>query len=132
MTSTGTSPRRPVRTLILTSLAAASLALLATPGKAAAASPVEGTAAITVYFGDLNLHSHDGIDELYQRIAAAAERVCGGDTETRSLDTWSQVRICTRQSIVRAVAMVGIPELLALCARKNGHPIDNKVLLTKR
>jgi UrcA family protein len=133
MTSTGPSlHHRPVRPLILASLAAASLSFLATPGKAAAPSPGEEPIAITVPFGDLNLSSQDGLGQLYQRIVAAAKQACGGGTDTRPLANWSQSRMCTRASIARAVAAVGVPDLLALYARKNGHPIDSKVLLSKR
>lgn len=132
MTPTGTSPHRPVRALMLASFAAGSLSFLATPGQAAPPSPGEEPAAISVQFGDLNLRGHDGLDQLYLRIVAAAKQVCGADTDTRQLANWSEVRMCTRQSIERAVATVGMPELLALYARKNGHPIDNKIRLAKR
>lgn len=132
MTSTGTYLHRPVRPLILASLAAIPLCFLASPSQAAPPSPGEEPAAITVQFADLNLQSRDGLEQLYTRIVAAAKEVCGESTDTRPLANWSQVRMCTRQSIARAVATVGIPELIALYARKNGRPIDNKVLLTKR
>ncbi|MDE2050905.1 MAG: UrcA family protein [Gammaproteobacteria bacterium] len=132
MRPTGTSLRAPLSALILTSLAAASLPFLTSPCQAAAPTTAEEPAAITVRFGDLNLHSRAGIDVLYQRIAAAARDVCGGDTNTRSLADWSQSRLCRQQSIARAVATVGIPELLAVYTQRNGRPIDRKILLTKR
>ena len=132
MTSTGSSLRRTIRALIPASLAAASLSFFATPSQAAPPSPGEEPAAITVQFADLNLHSRDGVERLYQRIVGAARVVCGGDTDTRPIANWSQIRACTRESVARAVATVGLPELMAFYARKTGHPIDGKVLLSKR
>jgi UrcA family protein len=120
------------RTLFLTLLAAASLPFLTTPSRAAPPMSAEEPTTLTVQFGDLNLRSREGIAQLYQRLAVAAGQVCGADSDTRSLANWSQVRFCTRQSMARAVAAVGIPELFAFYAQRTGHPLDSKILLTKR
>lgn len=132
MKSTKASQHPSANRLILVSLAAAALPFLATPSRAAAPGPGEEAVAVTVQFGDLNLHSRAGIDRLYERIIAAAKTVCGGDSDTRPLENWSRFRMCTRQSSARAVAAVGIPELAALYARKTGHAIDKRTLLAKR
>lgn len=132
MKTTNASQHRRARKLILASLTAAAMPFLANPSQAAAPSRGEEAAALTVQFGDLNLHSEAGLNQLYERIIAAARTVCGGDSDTRPLDNWSRFRMCTRQSTARAVAAVGIPELVALYARRTGHLIDDGTLLTKR
>lgn len=132
MKTTNASRHPHARKLILASIAAAALPLLTTPSQAATPTQGEQAAALTVEFGDLDLHSQAGIDQLYERIIAAARTVCGGDSDMRSLDNWSRFRMCTRQSSARAVAVVGIPQLLALYARRTGRAIDDRTLLTKR
>jgi len=134
MKSTKASSQHPsARRLILASLAAVALPLLATSGRAATPSPGEEPATVTVQFADLNLKSRAGLNQLYERIITAARMVCGGDDgDMRPLENWTRFRLCTRQSTARAVAAVGIPELVALYARKAGHPIARTTLLAKR
>lgn len=74
----------------------------------------------TVTFGDLNLGHSEGVEQLYRRIAGAAQRVCGS-LDGRSVRENLQFSVCLKQSIARAVAAVDQPALTALQATKTGR-----------
>jgi UrcA family protein len=107
----------PFRSVILATLAAASFPLASVPSQAADPRPNEQSNSQTVHYGDLNIHSDQGLAQLYQRIVAAATGACG-DSDANSLEAWSQARACKSRSIARAVAAINIPGLTALYARK--------------
>lgn len=101
-----------------------SLAILAFAGLAgplsAAEAPDNAPRTLTVHYADLNLSSARGVEQLYSRIAAAARQVCV-EPDSKSLKSSIEMRICTNQSIERAVAAVHVPALTALHAAKTGH-----------
>jgi UrcA family protein len=117
------------RPFILGTLAAACLAVTST-GVQAAEKSRDAEPGKAVQYGDLNLASSQGVERLYQRIVAAAQQVC--DTrQGRSLQAQALDSICTKQSIARAVAVVGQPSLKALHAAKTGQP-DSAIKLAKQ
>jgi UrcA family protein len=119
----------------LTLLATACIVVMSSPSRAADPIPsyVPGYVpnSTAVHYGDLNLNTREGLTQLYARIVAAAGNVCGENDEL-SLATPSQMSICVRDTMARAVAAVGNPRLAALYEQKTGHRIDRKPLLAKR
>ena len=97
----------------------------------AAEAPEYRPASKIVQYGDLNLANPQAVKRLYDRIVAAANEVCGWRDE-RSLAAFEHQRICTQQSITRAVAAVGNPALAVLHATKTGQPTERVAELTKR
>jgi len=77
-----------MRTIIISALAALSLAVIATPASAE-------TTTIAVPYGDLNLSSAAGMATLEGRIAAAAEKVCG-KPEVRDIHDGVDQRRCAQ------------------------------------
>lgn len=123
MNPTNTSARIDVRSAVLATFAAACLGLISTNSRAADQTPGYEPPKTVVQYGDLNLASSKGVERLYQRIVAAAKQVCDNG-DTRSLQSKALFRICTEQSIGRAVAAVGHPALTALYAQKTGRPVN--------
>jgi UrcA family protein len=64
-------------------VAALGVGLAATAGATARSVDVNGaeTASTTVHYGDLDIHTRQGADELYSRLTMAAVRVCEDVTE---------------------------------------------------
>ncbi len=120
MKSTRIPSSHHLRRVILATLAAASLPLASVPGQAADPRPAAQSNAQTVHYGDLNLHSRQGLERLYQRIVVAATGACGG-SGTRSLEARSQARACKSHSIARAVHAISDPGLTALYTRKTAQ-----------
>lgn len=123
MNPTNTSTRIDVRSAVLAIFATACLGLISTNSRAADEMPGYEPAKKVVQYGDLNLANSQGVEQLYRRIVGAAKQVCPNG-ETRSLQAQTQFRICTQQSIARAVAAVAHPALTALYAQKTGRPVD--------
>jgi len=131
MNPTNTSARIDVRSAVFATFAAACLGLISTNSRAADEMPGYEPPKTVVQYGDLNLASSKGVERLYQRIVAAANQVC--DTgDTRSLQSKALFRICTEQSIGRAVAAVGHPALTAFYAQKTGRPVNLVAQASKR
>ena len=77
----------------------------------ASAGPIESRST-TVSFRDLDLSNPYGVTTLYQRIKAAAEKVCGYQgTDFIERSIW---RGCVRGAVDDAVAKVNNPLLTAL------------------
>lgn len=132
MNTTNASLLIDVRHALFTSVAAACLALSATITHAAGEAPAYRPASKIVQYGDLNLANPQAVKQLYNRIVAASNEVCGRQDE-RSLEAFAHHRICTQQSITRgAVAAVGNPALAALHAAKTGQPTERLAELPKR
>jgi UrcA family protein len=131
MNATRIALRCNLRALCLATLGAAWLPLFSSPSLAADPVPGEPPPSKTVNFADLNLHSHEGLSELYQRIVAAADEVCGY-RDSLPINLWSEQRACTSQSIARAVAAVGIPELTAMHLRRTGHGLIEGTVVARR
>jgi len=98
------------------SLSALGAGLLgALSGAAYAASPSTATASMRVSYGDLNLTSEQGNQELYVRIVSAARQVCGASqVDIRDLHSLGLERACERQAVATAVGRVNSPKLAAL------------------
>ena len=93
----------------LASVIGLALALGATFAGAADAPSVEGNARrVEVRYGDLELGNRLAIDQLYARIAAAAERVCG-DYDARDLRARSDWRACYEAALSDAVSRAPHP-----------------------
>ena len=60
------------------------------------------TRSVPVRFGDLDLQRTQGIETLYRRIEAAAERACG-ERESRNLQMRADWGRCYREALERAV-----------------------------
>ncbi len=84
-----------------------------------------------VQYGDLNLANPQAIQLLYQRIVAAANKVCDS-RDHRSLQAFAHDRNCKERSIASAVAAVGRPELTALYAAKTSGQSPNPAKLVQR
>jgi len=75
----------------------------------------------TVKFQDLNLNSEAGVETLYQRIKAAARRVCT-DSEGGLSSAYAAQR-CEEKAESRAVLDVNAPQLTAFYQKKTGRPV---------
>ena len=105
------------KSAIVTSVATVALSLLA-PQFAMADETVVKSA--TVKYGDLNLASTAGANALYQRIRAAAHRVCKLDYEPPYAMHDSGKRECVGRAIDQAIIKVNSPVLVAMYqAKKN-------------
>ena len=66
-----------------------------------------------VSFADLDLSQPAAAAVLLDRIMTAAHAVC--ETHVQStLDTWTEYQRCVQQAVLRAVADVNVPTLVAL------------------
>ena len=102
-----------MRTSILSALVLAALGcgLTSTAGATTArAVDVNGaeTARTTVHYGDLDLKTHQGADELYKRLSAAAMRVCEDVTEPYVRLTRAYTD-CRHDAISAAVREINTP-----------------------
>lgn len=79
-----------------------------------AAQPTEQeqTHKVVVQYGDLNVNTAKGAEQLYSRISSAAHEVCGDVIAPLRLDT-AYLR-CRQSAMQNAVAAVGRPKLTAL------------------
>jgi UrcA family protein len=78
---------------------------------------IEGS-SITVKFGDLNLQSSAGAEELFRRIQHAATKVCWDARDMRVLNDIAR-RECVERAVAKAVNDVNKPYLNALYAKKS-------------
>jgi UrcA family protein len=81
--------------------------------QATARAAEDGLPKETVRFADLDISKPEGAKVLYQRIVAAAGRVCTSDG-FQTLRTMKQDKICTDTAVDKAVKAVGSPALSAL------------------
>jgi UrcA family protein len=118
--------RGPVFALLATACLSASLSAHAGDSSSFGLDPIKKI----VTYGDLNLATPQGVQELYRRIYAASQQVCqvmdGGALEQKA-----RLSLCTTQSIAHAVAAVDEPALTALQAAKTGQH-DWTVRVAKR
>ena len=92
--------------------------------QATARAADDGVPKEKVSFADLDISTPAGAKTLYQRIVAAAGRVCTTDG-FQTLRTVKQDRICTEHAIDNAVKGVGSPTLSALRSAKVIHLASN-------
>jgi UrcA family protein len=70
-----------------------------------------------IKFQDLNLNTTAGVDALYQRIHAAAQRVCAV-SGTAELGAASAAAKCTKDAEARAIDKINLPALTAFVANR--------------
>jgi len=58
----------------------------------------------SVFVGDLRTDTQAGLDTVYQRVEAAAKRVCGPLESSNRLGT--EFRKCTREAVEKATAQI--------------------------
>ena len=93
-------------TLVITALSVVLWANTALAGPA--------TSSIVVHFRDLDLSTDAGVQELYERIKAAARRVCFHETDGQSLVDKQAVYVaCYQDTLGNAVKQVGEARLAA-------------------
>jgi UrcA family protein len=90
--------------------AAAAVCLAAVTAGAHAGETVNGVAARTVHYADLNLNTQAGAAVLYTRIRNAAEQVCG-DVGARDLTEAAAAKACVDRAIFASVRSVDNPKL---------------------
>jgi UrcA family protein len=88
---------------------------LAWTGAALAGSVEADGPSVSVKYGDLNLQTRAGAAVLHRRLTAAARSVCP-DIHERGLRAAAVARACVEQTIDRAVAAIGQPQLAQLHA----------------
>lgn len=115
------SSRFTARNALLTTLAAAGLALGATPCPAAAdLDPAHAARSQVVPYDDLNLANPRGVQALYERITSAARAVCDiGNLHSFALLEYR--RACVAQAVEHAVDAVARPQLTALYHARTGQ-----------
>lgn len=86
-----------------------------------AAEPADQAPQEIVKYSDLNVGNPAGAAVLYQRIHAAAQRVCKVG-EDRDLATAQKSKICANEAEARAVSQVNFSALSAYYQMKTGHP----------
>lgn len=91
-------------------------------GAAFAGTPDDDVRSETVKFRDLDLQSDTGVSALYQRIQAAARRVCDQPSDAGVSSAYA-VRSCKEKAESRAVMSVNVPSLTAYYQKVSGHPI---------
>jgi UrcA family protein len=117
MTATRVNPRARRPLLLIAGMTAG---LLGAAGVVSAAEPASEAPAITVQFGDLNIHSQAGAQVLYHRILAAAAAVCpSGDI--RDLDAYDAGLRCRARAVREAVRQVHSAEVAALYQASTDH-----------
>ncbi len=103
-----------------------SLAAVAALGFAAtthAAPSVDGTSdplSVKVSYADLNLSTPVGAQSVLNRIHAAAQTACGGETDIRLLDRLAAYHSCMQATVDRAVASLANPVVTGLYAGEPG------------
>lgn len=70
-----------------------------------------------ITFQDLNLTTTPGLDALYLRIHAAAQRVCA-NTEQSNLGAASVSGKCSKDAEARAIETINLPALTAFAANR--------------
>jgi UrcA family protein len=93
--------------IVLAAVAAASVVSVA---QFAQADSLDGRAALTVHYSDLNMNTDAGVAALYNRIRHAAQQVCG-DVDPRRLDEGAAAQACVHHAIATSVAAVGNTQL---------------------
>jgi UrcA family protein len=88
-------------------------ALVAGAGFASAATPDTDVPSTTVRYSDLNLSTDSGVHRLYQRLTAAAARVCP-DPSSRDLAAYSAAQACRTQAVERAARTINESHLVQI------------------
>jgi UrcA family protein len=97
---------------LMTALAGCA-ALAAGAGLASAATPDTDVPTTKVRYSDLDLTTDSGMHTLYQRLSAAAARVCPAPS-SRDLAAFSAAQACRTQAVERAVHSISESRLVEL------------------
>ena len=95
---------------------AVTAALLLAVGVISTAHADEQVRSETVKFEDLNVGTPSGVQTLYDRIHAAAKRVCSDGDPLQQMAAGA----CARKAEASAIAKVGLPQLTAFYQKKTG------------
>jgi UrcA family protein len=95
--------------------AAMSLVCVFAASTAPAGEPDSQVRMEDLKFQDLNLTTTAGVDALYQRVRAAAQRVCAVSGH-HELGAASASTKCTKDAEARAIGKINLPALTALAA----------------
>jgi UrcA family protein len=85
------------------------------------------TPAVTVHFADLNPSTAAGVHALYDRIADAAQTVCGPSFSLWDANAHRTWKVCYRATIDHTVRQINRPELTALHQKMMGSPAPGQV-----
>ena len=94
-------PTASASPLALIAALAGAVCVLSLPRAATAAQPETTAPRIVVHYGDLDLTTQAGAEELYRRIAQAAHDVC--PRPGRALTSLMATQACRRDALARAV-----------------------------
>jgi UrcA family protein len=97
--------------------AAALLACVFAVSSASAGEPDSQVRMEDVMFQDLNLTTTAGVDALYQRVHAAAQRVCAVSGQAE-LGAASASAKCTKDAEARAIDKINLPALTTFAANR--------------
>ena len=97
---------------------AAAIAIVITSfvGSSAFAMP-EAAPSVKVQLADVDLASQAGAEVAMRRISNAAQSVCGGAPDLRSMNRYAIYNRCRREAIERAVGQLDRPQVTALLSK---------------
>ena len=90
------------------------------------------TPSVTVHFADLNPATAQGARALYDRIADAAQSVCGPSFSLWDDNAHRTWKTCYRATIAHTVRQINRPELTALHQKMLGIPAPGQVAANAR
>ena len=115
---------RQVTTVLFAAAFAAMMLAQAPSARADAARPIPSLdPAVTVHFADLNPSTPEGVRALYDRIADAAQTVCGPSFSVWDGNAFRNWRTCYRATIDHTVRQINRPELTALHQKTLGRAL---------
>jgi UrcA family protein len=109
--------RRILRAVLLAAIVATAAGVPAS-SFAQSAAHERDTRSIKVRYADLNLATEDGTRILYQRLVAAAERVCPAAGKPAELRQNRTARSCINAAVQDAVKQVRNPQLAQVAASR--------------
>jgi UrcA family protein len=104
-------------------IAAAGFAILSTSASAALVTIDKLPASTKVSAAGLNLNQTSDVQELYQRLSAAARQVCGPHAINGSPYDSAGFSQCYSDTLAQSVAKVNSPALLAYHQKQTSSPI---------
>ena len=84
-------------------------------GAANAATP-ESPPSVVVKYGDQDLSTASGVNEVYRRIVRASKQVCPEMSSFHDLSLQGKVAECRHQAVARAIRQIDNSQLAALYA----------------
>jgi UrcA family protein len=83
-------------------------------GAVNAATP-DNPPSVVVKYGDLDLSTANGVNEVYRRIVRAARQVCP-EMSFQDLSLQGKIAACRDQAVARAIRQIDNPQLAAVYA----------------